>query len=199
MATVTIELRNVLKIKDFEMFDFDYPIIDDSWKKQLEKDIVDYYYFSEIGQETIDRWKQRLEIKMCLIMPRFNELYKTMLYDVNPLINTLVEESYQEQAKTKINSTSTSSGSGSDKVTGTNYPSHASVVNDIPSNSQEGSNSNTSTSSGTGGNEGQRDYEKIIKGYSGNVGDLITSYRSVIISINELIIKELKPLFIMVY
>lgn len=199
MATVTIELRNVLKIKEFELFDFDYPIVDKLWKETLERDIIDYFYFNEIGQETIDRWKQRFMIKMRLIMPRYNELFKTMLYDVDPLINQLVEETYNEHANTKISSNSTSTGQDNNKTTGSVYPQHASVINDIPSNTQESTGSNSGSLVGSGSNEGQRDYNKVIKGYTGNVSDLILGYRSTIISINELIIKELKPLFIMVY
>ena len=62
MAQTTIELRHLLQTtsmdgKPFELFDFDYQIDDLQWKAELERSIIDYFYFYEIGQETPERFK----------------------------------------------------------------------------------------------------------------------------------------------
>lgn len=59
-----------------KIFDFDYPIFMESYRKVLEKKILTHYYTREIGYETVGRWKLALRSKMQEIMPYYNELYK---------------------------------------------------------------------------------------------------------------------------
>lgn len=67
------------------IFDFDYPIFDETYKPLLERKILEHYYTREIGQETYGLWKLRLRAKMREIMPYYNKLYNSELIEFNPL------------------------------------------------------------------------------------------------------------------
>ena len=50
MAQTTIELRHLLQTtsmdgKPFELFDFEYQVDDLQWKAELERAVIDYFYF----------------------------------------------------------------------------------------------------------------------------------------------------------
>lgn len=68
-----------------KIFDFDFPIFDESYRKILCTKIIRHYYTREIGDETVGLWKLRLEQKLNLIMPYYNQLYRSELYEFNPL------------------------------------------------------------------------------------------------------------------
>lgn len=67
------------------IFDFPYPIFDETYKAVLETKILKHYYTREIGEETYGLWKLRLDTKMNEIMPYYNQLYKSTLLEFNPL------------------------------------------------------------------------------------------------------------------
>lgn len=59
-----------------KIFDFSYPIYDESHKPELETKILKHYYTREIGAETVGLWKLWLNEKLNLIMPKYNKLYE---------------------------------------------------------------------------------------------------------------------------
>lgn len=67
------------------VFDFDFPIFDESYRLPLEIKILKHFYTREIGLETVGLWKLKLDTKMNEIMPYYNQLYKTELLKFNPL------------------------------------------------------------------------------------------------------------------
>ena len=67
------------------IFDFDYPIFDESYRSVLETKIIRHFYTREIAAETVGLWKLWLETKMNEIMPYYNQLYKSELIEFNPL------------------------------------------------------------------------------------------------------------------
>lgn len=188
MAKVTIELRNLLAVQNFDLFDFTYPIEDITWKEQLEADIIDYFYFHEIGQETVDRFKHVFASRFRLIMPYYNEMFKTKMMVLDPLLSHKLEETMEDASS--INSTVTGN---SDNIF-TEYPEHTTMVNNIPSNKSEG---NSTQSQGT---NSARDYKKVIQGLQGgDPNKLLGEFRKNIININQMIINDLKHCFIMIY
>lgn len=188
MAKVTIELCNVLNIQTFKLFDFDYPIEDIGWKAELEAAIIDYFYFHEIGQETIDRFKHVFRSRLQLIIPQYNELFRSRMFVVNPLLTHQLEETMEDTKG--ISSTSSAT---SDSVL-TEYPEHVSVLDDIATNKSKTDSSNTQGTTAT------HDYKKVISGYQGvNANQMLTEYRKNIVNINQLIINDLKQCFIMIY
>lgn len=68
-----------------KIFDFDYPIFDESYRSVLETKILKHYYTREIGLETVGLWKLKLNTKMNEIMPYYNQLYESTLLKFNPL------------------------------------------------------------------------------------------------------------------
>lgn len=104
MSEYTVELRNICEaiaghsrptnyadVEDIiqgargEIFNFDYPIFDESYKSVLETKIIKHYYTREIGLETYGLWKLKLDTKMNEIMPYYNELYRSTEFEYDPL------------------------------------------------------------------------------------------------------------------
>ena len=67
------------------IFDFDFPIFDESYRNVLETKIIRHYFTQEIGMESVGLWKLKLETKLNEIMPYYNQLYKSELLEFNPL------------------------------------------------------------------------------------------------------------------
>lgn len=70
-----------------DIFNFDYPIFDETYRKPLNKKILRHFYTREIGEETVGLWKLRLQQTLNEIMPYYNKLYETELMEINPLYN----------------------------------------------------------------------------------------------------------------
>lgn len=68
-----------------KVFDFNFPIFDESYRSVLETKILRHYYTREIGLETVGLWKLKLNTKLNEIMPFYNQLYKSELIEFNPL------------------------------------------------------------------------------------------------------------------
>lgn len=71
-----------------KIFNFDFPIFDESYRNVLCTKILKHYYTREIGLETFGLWQLKLDTKLNEIMPYYNELYKTELFEFNPLYDT---------------------------------------------------------------------------------------------------------------
>lgn len=68
-----------------KVFNFEFPIFDEDYRLPLEAKILRHFYTREISEETVGLWKLRLQDKLCTIMPYYNQLYKSELYEFNPL------------------------------------------------------------------------------------------------------------------
>ena len=69
------------------IFDFSFPIFDEAYRPILEQKILKRYYTREIGEETVELWKLRLDTRLNEIMPYYNKLYASELIEFNPLYN----------------------------------------------------------------------------------------------------------------
>lgn len=79
------DVKNVLEQAAPVIFDFDFPIFDEAYRLPLEIKILRHYYTREIAAETVGLWKLWLEDKMNIIMPYYNQLYRSELLEFNPL------------------------------------------------------------------------------------------------------------------
>ena len=68
-----------------KIFDFDFPIYDESYRNVLCGKILKHYYTREIGLETVGLWKLHLDMRLNEIMPYYNQLYKSAMIDFNPM------------------------------------------------------------------------------------------------------------------
>lgn len=79
------DVEQVIKNCLAKVFDFNFPIFDESYRQVLETKILRHYYTREIGLETVGLWKLKLNTKLNEIMPFYNQLYKSELIEFNPL------------------------------------------------------------------------------------------------------------------
>lgn len=73
------------------IFDFDFPIFDESHRTDLERKIVMHYFNKEIGLETFELWKLYLNERLNLEMPYYNELYRVEANKFDYLINVSMQ------------------------------------------------------------------------------------------------------------
>lgn len=141
MAQVTVELRKLLQLNDFELFDFTYQFDDLNFKAQIEQAVIDYYYNYEIGTETPAEFKRRFQAKWLSIIDYYNQLYNTTLLTYNPLINYKLTEALEQLATS--NATTTSNG------TTTNVGENSALQSSDSDSTRTDNLENTSTGSGT--------------------------------------------------
>lgn len=79
------DINNAIRIAAPKIFNFDFPIFDEAYRLPLETKILRHYYTREISEETVALWKLRLQDSLCMIMPYYNQLYKSELLQFNPL------------------------------------------------------------------------------------------------------------------
>ena len=70
-----------------KVFDFSFPIFDESYRNVLCGKILKHYYTREICEETVGLWKLRLSTRLNEIMPYYNQLYKSEALEFNPLFD----------------------------------------------------------------------------------------------------------------
>lgn len=94
-----LTLNDKLQIALPKIFSFDFPIYDESHRETLERKIVLHYFNHEICAETVQLWKLFLEEQLNLIMPQYNELYKTLAWKYEPLTDVSFMETMERQTK----------------------------------------------------------------------------------------------------
>lgn len=77
-------IQNILSTAAPTVFDFNFPIFDESYRLPLEIKILRHYYTREICEETVGLWKLRLSDRLNMIMPYYNKLYESELLKFNP-------------------------------------------------------------------------------------------------------------------
>lgn len=68
-----------------DIFNFEWPIFDEAYRVPLEIKILRHFYTREIGEETFGLWQLRLCDRLNVIMPYYNQLYKSELIKFNPM------------------------------------------------------------------------------------------------------------------
>lgn len=104
------EINDVLTQSAPLVFNFDFPIWDEAYRLTLETKILKHYYMREIGAETVGLWKLWLDERLNLIMPYYNELYKTTVLEFNPLYD--VDLTTEHDGGNKRDGTNTSQENG---------------------------------------------------------------------------------------
>lgn len=202
MAHYTITVKTLMK----NNFDFglqNYPIFNETYRKKLNNNILNYYYESEIGFETAELFKFYLNNTLNLIMPKYNELYKKQEIALQNIFgNVDLTENGTRNNQNKIN---TSSNSKSD---------NKNLFQDTPQgqldfteleNQQWATNYTMNkgniidSSESTGNND--ENYNKHIVGNNGNKYniDLLNDIKNNLMNIDLMIINELNDLFMGIY
>lgn len=151
------QIEKVIEKSKEKIFDFDFPIFDESYRSVIETKILKHFYTREIGLETVGVWKLKLNVKMNEIMPYYNQLYKSALLEFNPLYDvdvtrkhegantgdrnsvetngetSRVSETYSDNENTEKSSKGTNNGSVSN--TSKNNTNHLDKYSDTPQGS----------------------------------------------------------------
>lgn len=119
--------QNYTKVSDIiqealpKIFDFDFPIFDESYRNVLETKIIKHYYTREIGLETVGLWKLKLDTKLNEIMPYYNKLYESELIEFNPMwdVDYTIDHDREIDKTGTVDNTGTVRNAGSVDNTGT--------------------------------------------------------------------------------
>ena len=190
-------------------------------KDAFETKIVDHYYFRQIGQETVGRWLHYFRTRIREIMPYYVQLYE---FDAkfrnidDPLESyNLVETFKQEHSNTGNVSGSTTSESNSERSDETDnerrfsntpqgslsnldhYLTEATKDNGSGSSNESGSSSGSSEQSSE--DSGTIEHTLTKRGNIGvqPLGGEVENIRNAFINIDQMVINELKDLFIQLY
>lgn len=121
-----------------KIFDFAFPIYDESYRTILEEKILRHYYVMEIGCETVGLWKHFLKMKLNEIMPYYNKMYESTLFEYNPLHDV----DYTKVGSRTADGTKKSEGTSTDSQTteseGSSTASAVSGTKDLFSDTPQG-------------------------------------------------------------
>lgn len=195
-----------------KIFSFDFPIYDENYRKPLCIKILKNFYTREISEETFGLWKLRLDSKMNLIMPYYNQLYNSELIKFEPLIdvNTTTSHKLDKTGKTTgTNSTNTNSNiqatnknlysdtpQGSlQNVENETYLTNARLISDNQSNTNIANNNYSENITNTD------EYIENITGKSAGASysKMLMEFRESFLNIDQQIIEELNPLFMLIW
>lgn len=90
-------IQSILEQSAPKIFNFDFPIFDENYRLPLEIKILRHYYTREISEETVGLWKLRLQDKLNIIMPYYNQLYESELIKFNPLYDADLSTDYEKE------------------------------------------------------------------------------------------------------
>nr|DAQ85698.1 MAG TPA: Lower collar protein [Caudoviricetes sp.] len=170
MERTTLTLGEIIE-NNVNIFDFEYPFYSEEYRPTFERHFIEHFYFDEIGQETVAKFKQRLKIKFNLIMPYWNKIFLADNLEQRILDNYDVTETYTREIANNSTATneSTNKNLQSDTpVTKTDLEQvdyFSNIVKDIGNNtSNVNNNSSENWERRMQGNIGvQTDSDAIIK------------------------------------
>ena len=98
----SVGLNNVAEVIEKsreKIFDFNFPIFDESYRSVLETKIIRHFYTREICTETVGLWKMWLNTRMNEIMPYYNKLYESELIKFNPMYDVDLTTDYTKKSE----------------------------------------------------------------------------------------------------
>ena len=141
-----------------KIFDFDFPIFDESYRVPLENKILKHYYTREIGAETVGLWKYWLNVKLNEIMPYYNQLYKSTLIEFNPMYDVDLTTDYQKVDNGNKNTTGSFSETGNKADTFSETGTKSGSVHEVGNTEESGSTSGTTSGNKTDTDGGKNDH-----------------------------------------
>lgn len=113
-----------------------YPIYDENHRAELNEKIIRHYALREIGQETAQQFIFYLGMTMAEIMPYFNERYRTLDMEYNPLdsmdMTTDSENGSESQSSGRASSTQDSTSNSASKSDNSSTTTSKSFDSDVP-------------------------------------------------------------------
>ena len=191
-----------------KIFDFFFPIFQESHRAELETKILKHYYTREIGLETVGLWKLKLDEKLNRIMPKYNQLYAIEAKNYDLLNDVDYTREGNKAGQNASQDASQTSGSGSAQSWDLYSDTPQGAITDLDSNTYltnarkvNGSNSNTENRSGTHSGTDSENYSERVHGKmpGKSYAELIMQAREAIVNIDEMIVRECNDLFMNIY
>jgi hypothetical protein len=222
MSQYTLELRELVE-NNVNIFNFDYPIFDEAYRKAFQDKIINHFYFREIGCETTGRFLFNLKTKLNEIMPYYNKRYMAMGLEQRILDNYDVTETYTKDitATGNVNNTASANNTGTQSGSGTS--SNKTLFSDTPQGrtslagteyvteitEDTGATGNTVNTEGNTATQGttttaDTTKENWTRTMKGNIGvqtdaDAVVKYMQSLVNVDLEVFKELNDLFMQVY
>jgi hypothetical protein len=89
-----LSTKNIIATARPKIFNFEYPIFDETYRSVLETKILKHFYTREIAHETYGLWQFKLDTLLNEIMPYYNQLYKSALLEFNPFYDVDLTRSH---------------------------------------------------------------------------------------------------------
>lgn len=162
------DVNSVIQRAIPSIFNFDFPIYDESYRNVLCTKILKHYYTREIGAETVGLWKLWLDTRLNEIMPYYNQLYKSAMIEFNPMydIDLTTEYSRSNDGSTDVTGESSENNSGNSGtiVAGDNESTTRNLFSDTPQGALDNVDNETYLTNATkisenGNNSTSTDYE----------------------------------------
>ena len=178
------------------VFNFDWPIFDEAYRLGLEEKILRHYYTREIGEETVGLWKLRLEDRLNLVMPKYNQLYESAKLEFNPFYD--VDYTRQGTNSGEGTSSGTTNSTGNNMHSDTPQNGLESVLNGEYLTDADVSNGESSSSSQ---NSNSGEFQESIRGKmpGASYSRLLKEYRQTFLNIDRMVVDELNDLFMGVW
>lgn len=183
-----------------------YPIFNEGYRPILNGKIIDEYYNREINTETIDDWKLVLRRKMQQVMPYYNKLYESEMFDYEAL-QTMDIHSVSDGVITGIESVTGSNIADSNNKSGArvvssetpqtmlagmgDYATGSTDTNsasEVTSTAEQNSSSNSDTSTNN---------DNRVTGFQGVASDLVARWRNAQINIDTMILDVIQDCFML--
>lgn len=214
------DVDNIIESAIPKIFNFDFPIYDESYRNVLCSKILKHYYTREICAETVGLWKLWLSARLNEIMPYYNQLYKSATIEFNPMYDVDLTTT-QKRDNTGVTNFSGSNDATSEQngSTATNDTSK-NLYSETPQGSLDNVDNetyltnatklinnglttvnNTNTFKGSNRSENNvkttEEYLQKIQGKNGGASysKRLVEFRNTFINIDAMIIDELKDLF----
>ena len=152
------------------VFDFSFPIFDESYRSVLETKILKHFYTREIGLETVGLWKLKLNTKLNEIMPYFNQLYSSQLYAFNPFYDVDLTRKHRIDGSGKRDTDTTSNTETEHRITVDETGN--TTTDNTGSSTGEGTSENTEVRTGT-----NNQTDDFVEKYSDTPQGAITDLR----------------------
>ena len=173
------------------IFDFNYPVIDESTKKRIEIAILKHYYFREIAFETVGIFKIKLNDRLNLIMNRYNALYEKQDLTLSPYINSYLSETGINNGVSNTNTKNDDWQTTSDTPQGILTDLKEGRYSSMAVYTDNTDNTNTTNNS---------DYSRSVNALNGvTYAEAFRNYFDNIISIDEELVNEFSDLFMVIW
>lgn len=213
-------VNEVIQLAIPKIFNFDFPMYDESYRNVLCCKILKHYYTREIGAETVGLWKLWLDARLNEIMPYYNQLYKSAMIEFNPMYDIDLTTTHTRDSEGITNTTGFNSGENKQDTSSNNSGTRRDLFSDTPQGAldnvenetyltnankviENGESSGTAQNNFFGESESEtnatstEEYLQKIQGKSGGASysKRLQEFRNTFLNIDAMIIDELKDLF----